>query len=273
MNWRRILIGRWSWKRPFISIAVIYLMLVLVALFMADRLIFIPPPTSYSSNLPGLTRVSTTCGENIAMTHLPARPGMPTLLYSHGNAEDLAHSSDLYDAWHASGLGVVAYDYPGYGHSSGTPGEKSVERAIETVWHHLRDSGVPASSIVIVGRSVGSGPAVWLASRHRAAGLVLISPFTSTFAVGIPTPFPILPGDRFPNLRRVRSLDLPLLVIHGENDEVIPATHGRQLVEASAAKDKTYHLVRGARHNDLFAVTGGDLIQLVSDFSREVATP
>ncbi len=271
MDWKRILIGRWSWKRPFISIASIYLMLVLVALFMADRLIFLPPPASYGSTFPGLTHVTTLNGERIAMMHLPAAPGMPTLLYSHGNAEDLAQSANLYEAWNTKGLGAVAYDYPGYGHSTGSPGEKSVERSIEAVWNHLTASGIPASSIIIVGRSVGSGPAVWLASRHpEAGGLVLIAPFTSTFAVAIPTPFPVLPGDRFPNLRRIRSIDLPLLVIHGENDEVIPAAHGRKLVRASPAKNKTYHLVPGAGHNDLFAVTGDELIELVADFATTV---
>ena len=274
MDWKRILIGRWSWKRPFISIVSIYLMLVLVALFMADRLIFLPPPASYSSTFPGLSRVTTSEGEEIAMMHLPAAPGMPTLLYSHGNAEDLAHSVDLYDAWNAKGLGVVAYDYPGYGQSTGSPGEKSVERSIEAVWTYLTTSGIAVSSIIIVGRSVGSGPAVWLASRHpEAAGLVLVSPFTSTFAVAIPTPFPVLPGDRFPNLHRIRSMDLPLLVIHGEHDEVIAASHGRKLVEASPAKNKAYHLIPAARHNDLFVVAGDNLIELVSGFAAEVARP
>jgi len=158
---------------------------------------------------------------------------MPTLLYSHGNAEDLAQTDSLYKELHARGLGVPAYDYRGYGLSTGTPNEDSCQRAIQAAWNHLTDSGIPASSLIITGRSVGSGPSVWLASREKPCGLILISPFRSAFTAAIPTPFSIFPGDRFPNMNRIRSMNHPLLLIHGEDDRVINASHGRALFAAS----------------------------------------
>jgi len=268
MNWKRILIGEWSWWRPLQSLVFIYLMLVCVAVFFADGLIFMPPPASYQADAVNLLELETAKGEVITTLHLKAAAGRPTLLYSHGNAEDLGDSSELYAAWHAMGLGVAAYDYPGYGHSTGKPTEASCKRAVRAVWDHLVASGVPASSIVIVGRSVGSGPATWLASREKSAGLALIAPFTSAFAVRFPVP--ILPGDRFHNLKLIRRIDTPLLIIHGAKDSIIPSSHGGKLHAASPASDKTLHLIENAGHNDLFAIAGDEIIDSIHEFSQRV---
>jgi len=270
MNWKRILIGKWSWKRPFYSLGSIYLLLVIVAVFFADRIIFIPPPPSYGRDLPGLAFTETQENESIAYIHLQASPGRPTLLYSHGNAEDLADSTTLYDALHESGPGVIAYDFPGYGLSTGSPDEASCQRALVAVWKHLVKSGVPEKSIVIVGRSVGSGPSVWLASREKPAGLVLISAFKSTFTTAFPTPFPILPRDRFPSLSRIRHFKRPLLLLHGESDEVIPVSHGEALFAACPSKDKSITTFHGSGHNDLFANDGDAIVKLITDFTKRV---
>jgi alpha-beta hydrolase superfamily lysophospholipase len=269
MDWKRICFGKWSWMRPFQSLVAVYLLLVVVALFFADRLIFIPPPASYEAETEGLLFLETETGEKIAAIHHPAVVGMPTLLYSHGNAEDLGQSTVLYEIWAEAGLGVMAYDYPGYGQSTGKPDEAGCERAIQAAWDHLIARGVPAGKIVVVGRSVGSGPATWLASREAAAGLVLIAPFTSAFAVMCPVP--LFPGDRFPNLKRIRDLRMPLLVLNGDNDGVIASSHGRKLVEASPAADKAFHLIPDAGHNDLFEVAGEEIIGKIDEFVRRVA--
>lgn len=255
--------------RPFQSLAAVYLLLLLVAVFFADRLIFIPPQASYDAEMEGLLFLETDAGEKIAAIHHPAAPGMPTVLYSHGNAEDLGQSTDLYEIWTEAGMGVMAYDYPGYGQSPGKADEAGCERAIQAAWDHLIARGVPGKKIVIVGRSVGSGPATWLASKEAAAGLVLIAPFTSAFAVLCPVP--LFPGDRFQNLQRIKTLRMPLLVLHGENDEVIASSHGRKLVEASPAADKAYRLISHAGHNDLFEVAGEEVFGEIERFVRRVA--
>jgi alpha-beta hydrolase superfamily lysophospholipase len=273
MDWKRILIGKWSWKRPFQSLLSIYLLLGIVAVFFADRIIFVAPTPSYPKDLKGLIHLTTDAGERIAALHYPAASGMPTLLYSHGNAEDLGHSIELYQSWSDRGFGILAYDYPGYGHSNGKSDEASCKRAIQAAWDHLAGLGVPAGSVVLVCRSVGGGPGTWLASRENPAGLVLIAPFTSAYSVAIPLPFPVFPRDRFPNLKTIRTMPLPLLVIHGGNDEVIPPSHGRKLVEASPGADKTFTLIRDAGHNDLFEIAGDSIIGQVADFADRVARP
>lgn len=270
MDWKRILIGTWSWKRPFISLASIYLLLLIVAVFFADRIIFVPPSPSYTKSYPGLRFLETDRGEIIAYVHLPAAAGMPTLLYSHGNAEDLADSEAIYDELHSRGFGVAAYDYPGYGVSTGKPSEASCQRAAMRVWKHLTDSGIPPSSIVITGRSVGSGPSVWLASRVEPAGLILISPFKSAFTTAFDLPFPLFPRDLFPNMKRIRSFRPPLLVIHGENDGVIPVSHGKALFAACPCEDKSLKLIPDAGHNDLFEVGGEGIFAAMEEFAKRV---
>lgn len=269
MNWKRILIGEWSWKRPMQSLVSIYLILCVVAVFFADRLIFMPPVPSYGAGLEGLIHLRTDEDESIAALHYPAADGMPTFLYSHGNAEDMGQAIELYQIWNEAGFGVMAFDYPGYGESTGQPDEASCMRAIQAAWDHLEGQGVPVESVVIVSRSVGGGPGTWLASREDFAGIVLISPFTSAFRVAIP--FPLFPRDRFQNLKLIRTMHTPLLVIHGELDEVIPVSHGRTLVEASPAGDKAFIPIPDAGHDDLFMVAGHEIIGKISDFARRVA--
>jgi len=242
-------------------------LLCLVSCTVADRLIFMPQPASYPRDAPGLIQLRTPRGEAIAAFHFKAGPGMPTVLYSHGNAEDIGQADALYQALRSRGWGILAYDYPGYGQSTGEPDERGCEQAIETAWHHLTGAeGVAPDDIIIMGRSVGSGPSVWLAARQSCRALVLVAPFTSTFAV-MPPAHRVVPGDRFPNLRRIRGIATPLLVIHGENDSVIPLAHGRQLHDASPASRKHFVTFPGTDHNDLYATRLGGVIDALIDFA------
>ncbi len=269
MNWKTLLIGKWNWKRPIYSLASIYLIFVIIAVFFADRLIFVPPPPSYTEDLPRLELIASSKDETTAILHLKAAPGKPTLLFSHGNAEDMGDWLPIFERWHSMGLGIMAYDYPGYGHSKGTPSEASSQRSIAAVSKHLSESGTPDSSIVIVGRSVGSGPSIWLASEIKAKAIILISPFTSAFNVAFPLPFPILPRDRFPNLKRIQKIKTPLLIIHGENDEVIPFSHGQKLFTASPSTTKEILPIPSAGHNDLFDMASDQIIQKVAAFAQQ----
>lgn len=250
VNWKRILIGNWSWKRPIYSLAFIYVALLLVACFIADEIIFQPPGTAYSKNRRGFDLLGQE-EDAVAIFHLPARAGMPTLLWSHGNAQNLESLKPALDYFHVYGFGVISYDYPGYGESGGEPNEDGCYRAIEKTYLHLTGKlGVAPPDIVLVGQSVGSGPTCWLAARHRHAAIVLLSPFMSAFRSV--TRIPLFPGDRFPNHRHLAEVKTPLLVIHGEKDQVIPYSQGKDLFELSPASKKTLLPVEEAGHNDLF---------------------
>jgi fermentation-respiration switch protein FrsA (DUF1100 family) len=140
---------------------------------------------------------------------------------------------------------------------------------MEAVYRYVVDSlGVPPSRLVLYGRSVGSGPATDLAARVPVGGLVLESAFVSAFRVM--TKVALLPFDRFLNLRHIRQVRAPVLVIHGTDDEVIPVSHGRRLYEA-AAGPKQALWIEGAHHNDVPFVGGTRYWTALAAFGRQVA--
>lgn len=271
MNWKRILIGSWSWKRPFISLGSIYVLLCIFAISCADRMIFIPPAPSYSENIQGFTKIDSKNSESIAAIHLKAKPGAKTIIYSHGNAEDIGQNIEIFNALHNKGYGVIAYDYPGYGLSSGKPTEASTQRAINSAWDYAIKSGISPSSIIILGRSIGTGPSVWLASQTKPAGLILISPLKSAYSVAFK--YPIFPGDVFPNYKRIVDIRTPLLVIHGEMDEVIPFSHGKDIYEKSPTSNKFFVPIKNTGHNDLFYYASDQIFESIDTFIQQLPKP
>ncbi|MEG2075272.1 MAG: alpha/beta hydrolase [Victivallaceae bacterium] len=153
----------------------------------ADKIIFQPPESraDFDQTQLDLIDIPQSDGVKLSIYYQPAQLGKPTILYSHGNAEDLSHLVNfLQYCWGRSGYGIAAYDYEGYGRSGGTPSERSVYRDVEAMWRYLTvERKISPDEIIIYGRSVGSGPATYLASRERALGLILEAPFSSAFEV------------------------------------------------------------------------------------------
>jgi uncharacterized protein len=178
-----------------------------------------------------------------------------TLLYSHGNGGNIGDrvriARLLVDQL---GVGVFMYDYRGYGRSHGAPSEAGLVSDAVGARAALLREGAAAEHLVYFGRSLGSAVTVELALAHPPRGVVLESPFTSVRAMANG----VLPGagylfrTRWDSLARIGGLRAPLLVIHGESDEVVPFTQGRALFEA-APEPKTFVALRGSRHYDLEA--------------------
>ena len=268
MKWKHILLGKWNWKRPFTSLTSIYVLLALFAVFCADRFIFQPPSSSYTSSLSGYITIPANHEQTIAGFHLKGRSGFPTILYSHGNAEDIGEIMDVIKPLNERGIGIIAYDYPGYGLSQGKPTEESTQQAIESVWNYAIRSGIDPASIILFGRSIGSGPSVWLASHQKAGALILLSPMKSVYSV--PFHYSIFPKDRFPNFQRIQSIHLPLLVIHGEQDDTIPFSHGLGLYQVSPSKVKSFLPLPEASHNDLFDCYPEEIYDAISTFIQQL---
>jgi len=248
-----------------------YSALASFAYFASDRLIFQPPRATYRADQLPITMIPGADGVSIATLYLPNPRAVVTLLYAHGNAEDLGSTAPVLEELQRSGFAVLAFDYRGYGASTGGPTTASgATHDMETVYQHAVHSlGVQPSRLVLYGRSVGSGPATDLAARLPVGGLVLESAFTSAFVVM--TRVSLLPFDRFPNLRHVRHVRCPVLVMHGTDDEVIPISHGRRLYEA-AWNPKQALWVEGAHHNDLALVAGARYWSSLAEFARTVAS-
>jgi abhydrolase domain-containing protein 17 len=251
------------------TVLLAYAALAAFAYFLADRMIFLPPPASYDETTLPVTMVPTEDGVRIATLHLPNPDAEFTILYSHGNAEDLGYALPVLQALQRAGFAVIGYDYRGYGASTGgPPTAHGASRDIAAVYRHATETlGIPPSQIILLGRSVGSGPATELAAQRPVAGLILESAFTSTFVVV--TRIRLLPFDRFPNLRHIREVAAPVLVIHGTRDEVIPFAHGRRLYEAAPGPKQSFW-VEGARHNDLLSVAGARYFQTLDAFASLV---
>jgi pimeloyl-ACP methyl ester carboxylesterase len=268
VDWKKKLLGTWSWKRPFVSLAWVYGIMAVVALVFGSRLLFRPPVAGYEADGVHFRRMEV---EGKALGYVwraPRDASSPVLFFSHGNAEDLADYEWLYEEWENRGYGVLAYDYPGYGISSGVPTEESVNEAALTAWQYgVKELGVDPQRAFLVGRSVGCGPTLVLAQKVPHAGVVLISPFTSAFKAA--TRVPMFMGDMFPNDEVIRTIKTPLLIMHGENDRVIPFSQGRSLYERSPSEDRTWLPLPACGHNDLFDVHYDLMLQSVDDFVRK----
>jgi fermentation-respiration switch protein FrsA (DUF1100 family) len=234
--------------RVLIYSGLLYIALCGDALFFADSVIFQPHRSSYTDN-PGIIKITSANGKQISGVYLPNPTARFTLLVSHGNAEDLGDIRDWLDDMRQAGFSVLAYDYQGYGTSKGKPTEQAAYDDESAAYDFLAlKLATPPDQIIIFGRSVGTGPAVQLATRRPAAGLVLQSPFLSAFRVL--TRAPILPFDRFPNYKRIVHVHCPVLIMHGTSDSVIGIWHGRRLFEL-ANQPKEFVAVPGADHNDV----------------------
>lgn len=248
-------------------VVLIYLGFMVIVYFFSDRLIFFPPASTYDDQQLEVIMVPTEDDAQIAMLYLPNPEARYTILYSHGNAEDLGYLAGLLEQMRQAGFSVIAYDYRGYGMSSAaTPSAKGVHLDIAGVYDYATQSlGIPPAQLILYGRSVGSGPAVDLATQKPVAGLIIEGGFVSAFRVV--TQITLLPFDKFPNLRHIRKVQCPVLIIHGTEDEVIAHWHGRKLFEA-APKPKYFLEVEGAGHNDLIPTAGAQYWQQLQEFAQ-----
>lgn len=187
-----------------------------------------------------------------------------TVLWLHGNAGNIADRVDHLAAMSRElGVSHLLFDYRGYGRSSGGPSEKGIYRDAAAAWQYLTvNRGIDPGRIVIYGHSLGAAVAVHLTGRTAAdaGAVVLESPFTSAADMARliyhRLPMHLLLSVRFDNMCRVGDLRPPLLVIHGEEDTVIPFAMG-QRVFAAATGRKTFLAVPGGDHSDCYLV-GGD---------------
>jgi hypothetical protein len=194
-----------------------------------------------------------------------------TLLWSHGNGGNIAGRVDVLLGLAARGVAVLAYDYRGYGRSEGRPSEEGVHRDALAAYEALRARGVPAERIVAFGESLGAAVSVRLACERPCAGLVLVAPFTSLADVARAHygPLASLAGGRFDAIGRIGTLRLPVLVAHGDRDEIVPFALGVRLFEA-ANEPKRFLRLPGAHHNDVFAADA--LPDAIARFAREVTS-
>ena len=259
----KIIIGKFTFTRLIRSSLLIYIIFAVYIFFRADSMIFLPHPSSYQDS-DKIIKLTSPDQIQLSAIYLPHPQATYTILYVHGNAEDLGDIEPILQQLQQLRFNVFAYDYRGYGTSQGKPSEKNAYRDIETAYQYLvQNLHIPPEKILVYGRSVGGGSAVDLATHHPVAGLILESTFTSAFRVVVS--FPILPFDKFPNRNKLKNIDCPILIMHGTADEVIPFEHGLQIF-AAASEPKLSLWVEQAAHNDFMWVAGKKYEETLQEF-------
>lgn len=192
-----------------------------------------------------------------------ARDNRPTIVYFHGNSGHHGQRAVLVQPYLDAGYGILLAGYRGYGGNPGRPDEQGLYADGRAALAELAGMGIPIDRAVLFGESLGTGVAVQMAVEHPVAGLILQSPFTSTVDVGqdkVPwLPVGILMTDSFDSLSKIDRISVPLLLVHGEADRVVPARFGRRLFEA-ANEPKAACFVPGVGHNDLNGFGIADIV-------------
>ncbi|MFP6582384.1 MAG: alpha/beta hydrolase [Candidatus Hydrogenedentota bacterium] len=184
-----------------------------------------------------------------------------TILFSHGNAGNIGDRLKSISIFREMEFNVLAYDYGGYGNSTGTTTEKRCYADIRAVWRYARDVlDIPATEIILFGRSLGAGPTVQLATEESAGAVVIESAFRSVPKI-IREHNRWLPGwvfgrNRFDNESKMADILSPVIVVHGELDTLIPYDHGRCLFEL-APEPKVFLDIHG-EHHEGFWKSGAD---------------
>src|SRR5450631_2365634 len=171
-------------------------------------------------------------GEKLVAWFVAPRGNKPVVLYFQGNAEGLTARVNRFTWLTADGTGLLALCYRGYGGSSGTPTEDGLIRDARAAYD-FAFAQVPVDRIVLFGESLGTGVAVALGAERKIAGMILDAPYSAIVDVGAAA-FPFAPvrwlmKDTFHSDRRIGRVTAPLLVLHGEQDNVVPIRFGERL--------------------------------------------
>jgi uncharacterized protein len=226
-----------------------------------------------------LTAAQGEAGGQIEMWWLPhPNAGAPTLLYCHGTFRNLPQNLGKIEALRSAGFSVLAVDYRGWGRSTGiTPSEQSIMQDAELAFAELARREPRAAQRVIYGHSMGSGVATALASRRKAGqdygALILESAFTSMPEVAREASWlgflaPLLTNERFDSLTKIKSVDAPLLMLHGSADKTIPQVLGERLF-AAAPGEKAWVSIAGGTHSRLHEEDAAGYVQALQAFTQK----
>lgn len=195
-----------------------------------------------------------------------------TWLWFHGNGGNISHrTEEIVQIHHILGVNLFIIDYRGYGDSEGIPSEQGTYRDARAALAYLRSRpDIAPDKIVYFGRSLGAAVAVELATEHPPDRIILVAPFASLGDMAR-VHYSALPGaawlarNRYNSVSRISSIESPLLILHGDQDIIIPLSQGRKLFEA-AKQPKQFQVIQGAGHDDTYLVGGDAYWGAISSF-------
>jgi Hydrolases of the alpha/beta superfamily len=257
------------------AIVSVYLLVALVMYMGQRRLMYFPDAKHVLPGHAGLANVSERIlnapdGARNIVWYGKAKPGQPTLLYFHGNGGGLAERADRIQRFMGQGWGVYMMAYRGYAGSTGYPTEANNIADARRAYDALVQEGVPASSIILYGESLGTNVATRMAAEKASSGLILESPYTSVLEIAL-TDYPFLPvrlllSDRYETDKVIPQVRVPVLILHGKQDDVIPVAMAHRLVKLANEPKRLVILPEG-EHSDLY-LEGNNALPVVRDWIR-----
>ena len=222
-------------------------------LYHPDATRFVPQEWLLSEMQP--LEVTAEDGLHLTSWYRPATaPEKFTIVFFQGNAGHLGYRNYKIRPWLEAGYGVLLVGYRGFG-NPGTPTEEGLYMDAQAAIDAIRAKGVPEGGMVFYGESLGTGVATQMATEYGAAALILESPYTSIPDVGADrypmVPVRMLSRDLFDSIGKIASVHMPLLLMHGESDNVVPVKFGHALFEA-ANEPKQAIFVPDAGHNNVY---------------------
>jgi fermentation-respiration switch protein FrsA (DUF1100 family) len=238
----------------------VYALIVAYMFFNQRQLLYHPDakrvdPTTIGITGAEVTTIATPDGEKLVAWYAPAAAGQPTVLFLHGNAGSIAERPLRFQYYRKTGFGVLYLSWRGYGGSTGQPSEHGLLVDANAAYDWLMGKGVSPDKLVVVGESLGTGPAVQLAAAHPVAALALEAPYTTMVDVARYhygwLPVQLLLLDRFDSLDTIAKVHAPLIIIHGDADPIIPFALGKRLFDA-APEPKRFVAIPGGTHGSIF---------------------
>jgi fermentation-respiration switch protein FrsA (DUF1100 family) len=251
----------------------IYVGLVLLLYVTQRSLQYLPERMRTAPAAAGLPQaeevmLDTADGERVIAWHAPPRDGKPVVLYFHGNGASLRWRTERFRSLIADGTGLLALSYRGYGGSSGSPTEKGLIADGTAAYDFAAERYTP-ERLALWGESLGSGVAVAIAAEKPVGRVVLESPFSSAADVGAAhywyVPVRLLMKDQFRSDLLAARITAPVLVMHGDRDQVVPFELGQRLYELIQAP-KQFVRFPGLGHNELGA---NGAVETAQRFLRE----
>ena len=241
--------------RLLIFVALVYLGLCAIIYFRQDRFIYPAPRIAYDP-APGYEAVQleTSDGLTLAAHWRTPDTGRPIVVHFHGNGGSLDGAMGENRVFAEQGFGVLLVEYRGYGGNPGSPGEIGFYADGRAAMAFLQTRSISMDRTILKGHSIGTGTATQLAQEYAPAGLILVAPFTSIkdrVAGALPfIPVRALLHTDFDNAAKLPALRMPVLIQHGDRDEVIPLSHAEALSGSGA--HVTYQRFDGSGHDLTF---------------------
>ena len=215
-----------------------------------------------------------------ARIHLAGKDD-PNILFFHGNGEIVSDYDMIAPLYNKFGMNFTVVDYRGYGNSGGEPSVTAMMEDCHAVFASFKEwlaAAEYSGPLVVMGRSLGSGPAIEIASSYQdqIAGLIIESGFATTLplliTLGVDVEgLGITEDDGFQNVRKISGITKPTLIIHGQHDEIIPVHSAAILQAESPARAKELQIVPGASHNTIIARAGEMYFSLIKQFINKIS--